>query len=218
MNQNNQIAIVVGSTGLVGKELVSQLCDASHVAKIRSITRRPINYPHPKIENHVIDFAELEASSALFEGDLLFSCLGTTKKTAGSIKAQRVIDLDYQLTCAKLAKQQGVKHYLLVSASGAKAHSLFAYPKMKGQLEDAVKELNFQQTTILQPSLLLGERKEYRTGEEFAGKVLPTLTRIPALKKMRPIPGAEVAKRLVLESATSKPGLSVFNLDEIFVD
>ena len=218
MKSEKKVAIVIGGTGVVGRELVAQLAQAEHIGLVRSLTRRTIEYQDSKIENHVIDFENLEASRELFNGDVFFSCLGTTKKAAGSIQAQRRVDLDYQLACAELAKQQGVQHALLVSSSGANRHSPMAYPKMKGQLEHALKQLKFTRLTILQPSLLLGTREKKRVGEELAAAILPALTKLPGLRKARPIQGAQVAERMVQESLNDTAGSITLTLDEIFVD
>ena len=218
MTNTNKIAIVIGGTGVVGRELVQQLAAADFITEVGSLTRRPIEYSDSKISNHVIDFDQLDQHADLFKGDLFFSCLGTTKKAAGSIAAQRRVDLDYQLDCAKLAKSNGVTHYLLVSSSGANRHSLLAYPKMKGQLEHGVKQLGFDRVTILQPSLLLGEREDSRLGEEIGAVVLPLLTLLPGLSKARPIRGDQVAQRMVEEAATNGAGVETLTLDQIFVE
>ena len=125
-----KIALVIGATGLVGGHLVKQLTEATHISKVVTLTRRPITYHSDKVINHVINFDNLSQYSALFEADIVFSCLGTTKKTAGSVDAQRKVDFDYQLHAAQLAAKMGVEHYLLVSSSGANANSSSAYLKM----------------------------------------------------------------------------------------
>lgn len=218
MKTKNLNAVVIGGTGVVGRELILQLAQADHIKEIVSLTRRRVNYDLNKVTNKVIEFENLDAFKTHFRGDLFFSCLGTTKKIAGSVMAQRRVDLDYQLECAAQAKQQGVQHCLLVSSSGANRHSWLAYPKMKGELEYAVKQLEFARLTILQPSLLLGHRDERRTGEDLAAVVLPLLTKLPGLGKARPISGVEVARRLVAESRESEPGLTTLTLDQIFVE
>ena len=103
-----KIAIVIGATGVVGRELVTQLAAHDTFDKVISITRREINYDNSKIDNEVVNFERLELSKHLFKGDILFSSLGTTLKQAGSIEAQRKIDLEYQFLAAKLAADQGV--------------------------------------------------------------------------------------------------------------
>jgi len=99
---------------------------------------------------------------------IYFSALGTTKAAAGSIAAQRAIDFDLNLSLAVAAQKSGTKIYVLISSTGSNASSFVPYSKMKGQLEDAVKELGFETTVILRPGLLLGSRGESRFGESVA--------------------------------------------------
>lgn len=218
----SKTAIVIGATGLVGSQVVNQLVQAKHVDKVITLTRRALReseqHNSTKVENHVVDFDRLADSATLFQGDILFSCLGTTVKQAGSIKAQRVVDLDYQYQAAMLAEEQGVDHLLLVSSSGADSKSLSPYLKMKGELEDKVEGLGFQHVSIFQPSLLLGNRNSTRAAEDIASKVLPLLCKLPGLKRYRPIYGAEVAEKMVAESAQPKSAMQTFKLDEVFPD
>lgn len=210
-------AVVIGATGLVGCALVKQLAVARHIEKVVTITRRPVAYRYAKVENRVADFDRLEEYADAFKADLLFSCLGTTLKQAGSLAAQRVVDVDYQLHAAQLAAGQGVSHYLLVSSSGANAKSRSPYMRMKGELEDAVQALPFSRISIIRPSLLLGERDHVRAGEKLASVVAPALCVLPGLRKYRPIKGEQVAERLLQCSASGAPGVEIFELDEVFV-
>lgn len=209
-------AIVTGATGLVGRALVDRLADADHIEEIITLTRRAADHPSSKVHNHPVVFDHLEDYAPYFEADLLFSCLGTTRSQAGSVAAQRRVDHDYQLKAAQLALANGVRHYLLVSSSGANAQSRSAYLKMKGELEQAVKGLAFERISIFQPSLLTGPRKEVRPGEKLAGWVMPVLSIVPGLRKFRPIRGDQVAAKMVHVSGQAGPPLELFRLDEIF--
>lgn len=162
-----KVALVIGSTGLVGKSLVDQLVAANHIEQVITLTRKPVEHVSAKVVNHVVDFDLLELHASLFQANLMFSCLGTTLKQAGSIEAQRKVDFEYQLKAAELAIANGVSHYLLVSSSGANDQSRSAYLKMKGELEKRIKLLNFERISIFQPSLLMGERKEFRLAEKL---------------------------------------------------
>ena len=209
-------AIVIGATGLVGNALVEQLADADHIDKIITLTRRPAKHPAVKVFNQVVDFERLDEFASLFSADYLFSCLGTTKKQAGGIESQRKVDLDYQFNAAKLAANNGVNHYLLVSSSGANEKSNNPYLQMKGELEHKVQSLPFQRISIFQPSLLLGQRPEVRFGEKLGSLILPVLCRIPLLRKYRPITGKQVAAKMLSVSRQSGKSPEWFHLDEIF--
>jgi uncharacterized protein YbjT (DUF2867 family) len=211
-----QTAIVIGATGLVGQSLVAQLAAADVIDKVVTLTRRPAVHPSAKVRNRVVDFDHLDVHAGAFAGDLLFSCLGTTRKRAGSIAAQRIVDVEYQYKAAELAAAQGVRHYLLVSSSGAQAGSRNAYLKMKGELEQRVQRLSFERISIFQPSLLLGQRAEPRPAEKLWSWILPPLCALPGLRRYRPIRAEQVAAKMVQVSQRPGPALEFFRFDEIF--
>ena len=211
-----KIAIVVGATGLIGEKLVDRLASEKDIQKVVAITRRPIEYKSQKIVNEVVSFDELEKHSDIFRGDILFSCLGTTAKQAGSIENQRKVDFDYQYKAAKISAENGVDHYVLVSSSGANAKSRSPYLKMKGELENEISLLPFKRISILQPSLLIGDRETFRLGETLASWILPTLCKLPFLKQYRPIFGDDVAKKMVSVSLSAGNPKEIYRLDELF--
>lgn len=211
-----QIAIVIGATGVVGREVVKELIACEAITRVITLTRRPAPGDSDKVENHVVDFARLEDWVDLFQADLLFSCLGTTRKQAGSLAAQRRVDVDHQLSAARLAAARGVTHYLLVSSSGADQTSRNAYLGMKGELEVAIKALPFARISVFQPSLLVGERSDFRLGETLGRYLLPLATRLPGLRRYRPIRGAQVAARMVEVSQTQQQAHAVYALEEVF--
>lgn len=211
-------AIVVGATGLIGRALVEGLANASHVGRVVTLTRRPAPHSSAKVDNRVVDFDRLEDHADAFQGGWLFSALGTTRRQAGSIAAQRRVDVDYQSRAARLAAGNGVPHYLLVSSSGADARSRNPYLKMKGELEEMVQALPFRRISIFQPSLLLGPREETRWAERFGAWTLPILCRLPGLRRYRPIQGAQVAAKMVQTSRQAGEGVEWFRLDAIFPD
>ncbi|SDZ77671.1 NAD-dependent epimerase/dehydratase family protein [Microbulbifer marinus] len=209
-------ALIIGATGLIGRQLIDQLVDADHIGEIISLTRRAAPHPSAKVRNEVLDFARLDESARLFRADLLFSCLGTTRSQAGSLDAQRTVDVDYQLHAARLAAEAGVAHYLLVSSSGANPNSNNAYLRMKGELEQAVMRLPFARISIFRPSLLLGDRREFRPAEKLGSWLLPLICTLPGLRRYRPIRGAQVAAKMVRVSNTPGPAVEIFTLDELF--
>jgi uncharacterized protein YbjT (DUF2867 family) len=208
--------IVLGGTGLVGKALIDQLAEAEHIERVVALSRRAGTHSSEKVTYHVVDFDKLDQHADLFRGDMLFSCLGTTRKQAGSVEAQRIVDFDYQYQAAQLAVKQGVEHYLLVSSSAANASSNNAYLKMKGELEEGVEQLSFPRTSILQPSLLIGERDHLRIGEVVGSWILSALCKLPPLQRYRPIQGREVAARMVQLSRSAGSGVERLVLEQVF--
>ncbi|WP_444897822.1 oxidoreductase [Microbulbifer sp. SSSA005] len=209
-------AIILGATGLIGGHLTEQLAGEEVFDEVLTLTRRPKATASQKIHNHIVDFDRLEEAAPLFQGNTLFSCLGTTRKQAGSLAAQYKVDVEYQYKAAQLAAEAGVSHYVLVSSSGANANSASAYLRMKGELEEKIKKLPFKRISILQPSLLLGDRANARPGEKIGGILLPVICMLPGLRRYRPIEGREVAKKMVYLSRQERTGVETLRLDELF--
>lgn len=216
MTEEVKTALVVGATGLVGGALLENLSNDARFASIIAISRRPLlGYPD-KVRNIVIDFESLDEQAEAFNVDCVFSCLGTTRKDAGSLAAQRIVDYDYQLQAARLARPAGAKHFLLVSSSGARSESRNGYLKMKGELEVAIKMLDFECLTILQPSLLVGTRERSRFGERVGEWLLRALNSLGLMKAYQPISGNQVAQALVYLACEQKEKIKVLRLDKIF--
>jgi len=215
--KKNKTAIIIGATGLVGGKLLNYIINDEVFSKVLVFTRRKIKISSPKIEEHIIDFSEIESIKDKIRGDAIFSCLGTTLKQAGGKKAQYEVDYTYQYLFAKFASQNNVGEYFLVSSSGANDRSRFFYLKMKGELETDVCKLNFNSINIFQPSVLIGEREQKRTGEIIGAKMSNFFTKIiPPLKKYRGIKGETVAKAMInTYKLEDKDKINIFKLDEI---
>jgi len=209
-------AVIIGSTGLVGSQLLQQLLACPSYSKVVSLSRRQLGFLHPKLTSHVINFENLTNYVELFNGDVFFSCLGTTIKQAGSAAAQHKVDFEYQFICAQMAANNHIPHYCLVSSSGAHLHSMSHYLKIKGELEQQVKQLGFSRLSILQPSLLVGERSELRVAEKLGEVLLPLLTCFGPFKRYRPITGEQVAKKLLKVSIEQQQPVGYYVLDELF--
>jgi uncharacterized protein YbjT (DUF2867 family) len=186
-------AIIIGATGLVGGALLDQLLADNNYDKVRIFVRRSTEKQHPKLVEHVIDFAAVDAWRDQVQGDVLFSALGTTRKQAGSIDAQRIVDYDYQLQFAKIAAANGVPNYVLISSVGADAHAGNAYFKMKGELDRDVQKLGFPNVQILRPGPLEGVRPQPRSGEALSLRVIKFFNAIGWFKKYEPVTGEQVA-------------------------
>jgi len=209
-------AIIIGGTGLVGGHLIQELLKEEAFSEVLVLLRRSTQIKHAKLKEHIINFDDPDSYAHLVDGDVLFSCLGTTRNKAGSKAAQWKIDYRYQYEVAKAAKNNKVAAYVLVSSSGAKAKSRIFYSRMKGELEEAIQKLQFSRLLIFQPSLLLGERAKVRLGEKVGELIGGFLTKY-IMKKYRPIKGKEVAiamKNAYLNSADMDD--KVYELDEIF--
>ena len=208
-------ALIIGATGATGKDLVTQLLTDDTYSEVHCFVRKPLPLSHPKLHAHVVNFDTPEAWADLLHGDVAFSCLGTTLAVAGSKEAQWRVDYDYQYAFAQQCKANGVPTFVLVSAAMANAQSKMFYNRMKGQLEDAIKALDFSSLLIFQPSVLIRSNSD-RGAENFSVKAIHFLNKIGLFKRYRPMPTAVLAERIRKEVATANKGIYTFTLDKIF--
>lgn len=202
--------LLLGATGLVGRETLTLLLADDTVSRVIVIARRPTGVRHTKLDEHVLDLATMEQHAHLFAVDQILCALGTTIKQAGSQERFRTVDHDYPLTAARLGLAHGAHHSLVVSALGANARSRFFYNRVKGELEQDLRALAYPSLTIVRPSLLLGDRTEHRLGEKIASKLgwlMPP--------RMKPIPAKDVARALVELARENAPGVRVVESREM---
>ncbi|WP_240675824.1 NAD(P)H-binding protein [Ammoniphilus sp. CFH 90114] len=212
-------ALIIGATGLVGKEVLNILLEGDTYESITILVRKKPSISHGKLVCIVLDdFSNMEQHSKLFQVDDVYCCLGTTIKKAKTKENFKQVDFTYPLMAAQLAKEYGVKRFLLVSAMGADSRSSIFYNRVKGELELAVQQIHLPSFLIFRPSLLLGERAELRVGERMASLVfafLPFLFK-GALIKYRPIEGRDVASMMVRMAETYLPGTHIFENDQMY--
>lgn len=212
ITQDKKTAILIGATGFVGSHCLQLLLSHQAYQKIIVLTRRSLELDHPKLEEHVIDFDDLAAYQALLAGHDFFSCLGTTMAKAGNKEAFFKVDFKYVYTAARLAAENKVNQYLLVSSVGADQESTFYYSRVKGELEEAIKDLPFWSIHIFQPSILLGERNENRWGEKWAGRIGKWIDSATGglLTKYRPVEAEVVAESMVNAAQGLREGLHIY--------
>lgn len=210
--------LLAGATGLVGAQALRQLLADPAVGEVRALVRRAVTPAQLLGDGHErqpgldklricqANFDRIEAHADWFAVDWVFCGLGTTIKQAGSQAAFRQVDFDYPLQIAQLAKAQGARRFMLVSALGANARSKVFYSRVKGELEEAIKGLAFEHTSVAQPSFLVGERSQPRLGEGLAlklGFLMPP--------RYKPVAAAQVAGGLLASSRKGVPGWHVLS-------
>jgi len=199
---------VAGGSGLIGRELLTQLAFAKRPAL--ALVRRPLaGLPASALRREaVVDLQALPRDLPV--PGQVFIALGTTMAQAGSQDAFRAVDFDAVLAVARAAKAAGATHCAVVSALGANASSTVFYNKVKGEAEDALTALGFERLVIARPSLLDGERvslgQPHRSGEDWTLRLTrPIAGLIPA--RWRPITPQRVARAMRL--ALDQPGSAV---------
>jgi len=208
-------ANVIGATGLVGKQLVQQLLINDIFEEVKVFSRRKTTIVHPKLVEHVVDFKSKITWEDLLNGDVLFSALGTTLKQAGSKEKQYDVDFLLNLDFAKQAKKNGIKHYVLVSSVGANSKSKVFYTRIKGELDDAVAKLGYENLVVLRPSSLTGKRSEKRLAEVISIPIATFITKF-IFKKYRPISDETVAKAMIKGVLFPSGNKNIWEANEVF--
>jgi len=213
----SRTALVAGASGLVGGHLLQFLLADAGYTSVVTLARRQLAPRHPKLEQRIVDFGSIDALSNLPNADLVFCCLGTMIKTAGSQEAFRKVDYDYVLGLARAGQRAGAAQFLLVSALGADPASRIFYSRVKGEIEAAVRRLPYQGIQIFRPSFLMGDRAQVRLAERLAvplaRAVAPLL--VGPLRRYRPIEAADVARAMVQIAKEAPRGPNVFEYDGI---
>lgn len=189
-------ALIIGATGATGEELLQMILKDETYKQVDIFVRREVNIKHEKLKIHVIDFDKSDEWKALVNGDVLFSCLGTTLEAAGSKEAQWKIDYGYQYEFAKIAQDNNVNNYVLISSSNASSNSLLFYTKMKGKLEEAVKALSFTKLIIFNPPILIREGSE-RKMEVIGIKVIKFFNKLGLFHSQKPMEIKLLAKAMI---------------------
>jgi uncharacterized protein YbjT (DUF2867 family) len=207
----SQTAIIFGATGLTGNHLLYELLEEARFTSIKVFTRRPLPIASAMIEQVIVeDFDRLDQYASKIVGDVVFCCLGTTIKKAGSKAAFEKADLGYPLEIAKIAQTNKVPNLIVISSIGADAASSTFYLNVKGRMEQQIRAAFTGNLKFLRPSMLLGDRKEFRLGEvigKYPARLLSFLM-IGPLSKYRAIESITVARAMI--KAISLPHEKIF--------
>jgi uncharacterized protein YbjT (DUF2867 family) len=201
------IGWLAGGSGLVGGSLLTKILDDEFFSSVLAVGRRPLALENPKLTQASIDFAKLEIPSDSPAPDLLFSCLGSTMKKAGSKEAFRAVDYDAVLAFAKAGRARGARAFLHVSSIGASPRAFSFYAKVKGEIENAVADLGYESVYAFRPSFIDGERAESRFGENVGIAIAGALG--PLIGKYRPTSVARIVNAMLAAAKKPAPGAHV---------
>lgn len=205
-------ALLAGASGLVGGECLRALARSPRYERVRVLTRRDLGdaVAHPKVEQVIVDFAALDASADCWHVDHVFCTLGTTIKKAGSQARFREVDFGYPEAIARHARAAGARHFSLVSSIGADVRSRFFYSRVKGEIEAALRDMQWPSLAVLRPSLIAGDRTESRPMERIAERVLRF-----APRSVRPVHARTIAQAMVAIAIGEPSGIIVVESRDI---
>jgi uncharacterized protein YbjT (DUF2867 family) len=207
--QNAKVALVAGGSGLVGSRLLRVLASEPDYGRVLALSRRPLSFDHPRIANRVTRFDTLEQDLRAIRCDDAYCCLGSTRRAAGSDAAFRAVDHHLVLAFARLARTAGAQRFTVVSSVGADPAARNFYLRVKGETEDALAALQFPALHIMQPSLLLGSRREWRPAELAARLVMPLVNPLlfGRLAAWRAVDAGQVATAMLVAVRRGRHGV-----------
>ncbi|MFD2144214.1 NAD(P)H-binding protein [Mucilaginibacter antarcticus] len=210
-------AIIVGASGLIGSNLLDILLTQTDYDEVLVIARKKSKNKNIKLSQLVIDFDKLDDFKDQITGNVLFCCLGTTRKATPDLADYRKIDHDYPVKLAEIALENGISQFHYVSAIGANSRSSNFYTKIKGDAEDDLKQVGLKSLQIYEPSLLIGNRKKRRMIESIASILMTIINPLllGGLRKYRAIKAINVAKAMFKQSLKNKVGIQIYTTDQI---
>ena len=215
---NKKSVLLIGATGLIGRSCLQYLLNEKWVGMVTTLSRKPVDIKNKKLVCEIIDFENIEKFKRRIKADVIISAFGTTMKKAGGDKnVFYKWEIDYPLRAAKIAHENGCRHFIFVSAAGAKETSLVFYSKTKGEMENLALEIGFDTVDIFKPSFLLGKRNEIRPLEIILEKIVPVLKIFfkGPLNAYAPIEAEAVAMAMVRKAENPEPGVHRYHWSDI---
>jgi uncharacterized protein YbjT (DUF2867 family) len=209
--------VIVGATGLIGNALLHELIKETKVSEIRIFVRRTLPNLPEKVTQIITDFSDFSSLKEQVIGDVIYCCVGTTRKKTPDLTDYRNIDFGINIGMAKLAKENGISTVHLISAMGASTKSRIFYSKLKGEIEEALKEIQFPNCYIYQPSMLIGTRLESRPLEFVAQKLMLLFEGLRLLPKneYHSIRVEAIAKSMLKTLGNEMEGIHVLRYQEM---
>lgn len=215
----SMIAVIAGSTGMVGSILLDKLLNDDAITEVISVSRKSVHIENKKLQEILVtDLSELHSHQTELKGDVYFCCLGTTIKDAGSRENFKKVDYEGVIEFAKIAKMNNAQAFVVISAYGASAKSFFFYSRVKSETEAALKQLGLTRLVIFKPSLLIGNRKSFRLGEKISVTIMKALAPIlpKALKKRMMTYATDLAEKMLVEGkALQSDSVKIIEAPEI---
>ncbi|WP_423679417.1 MULTISPECIES: oxidoreductase [unclassified Undibacterium] len=206
--------LILGGTGLVGRQLVAQALAHRDVSQVTAPTRRALAQ-HPQLRNPIVEYADLPPDADWWQADAVLCALGTTIRIAGSQAAFSRVDHDYVLAAARLAKASGTPRFVYNSALGANANARSFYLRVKGQVENDLHALNFPALTIVRPSLLYGGSRADKRPAETAAIIVSHLLGPLIPLRYRAVNVTDVAAAMINAAVTFDDGFHILESDQL---
>lgn len=215
---SKRAAVIAGSTGATGRQVLPLVVASGRFDKIIVLHHRPTPYGAlPEVDERIVDFARLPALQPGEDLEAVFCCVGTTQKKAGSTEAFQAVDRDLPISLARWAADHNATTFVGVSSVDASSRARTVYLQTKGQMEAGVAGAGLRSTYLLRPSLLAGEREEYRLAERVGNRVLAVVAplMVGPVRKYRAVHTKTVARAMLACAEQAAPGVHIVESDQV---
>lgn len=201
--------VMIGATGAVGGEAAKVLSEMPQIERLTLLGRRENeNLKGSSITQHVIDLFDPSSYQELLTGhDIAICTLGVGQPSKMSKEDFVRIDRDVVLNFASSCKKEDIQHFELLSSVGVNSKSASFYLRTKGELENGLRELNFNRLSLFHPSMILTPENRYGLSQKLTLMTWPFVSKlfVGNLRKFRGIPvdilGASIAKNTTAEKS-----------------
>lgn len=212
--------LIGGASGFTGLKLVKRLILDEDIEKVYALVRKEMRLEHPKLIQLIVDFEAFSSEDIPDCIDTAYCCLGTTIRKAQTKANFRKVDYEYITRFAKVCEICCVKQFHMISAIGANPESIFFYQRVKGEAESFVNSLEFESVVIYRPSVIYGDRNEFRLFESFAAWISRNFKFlfVGKMRRLLAVTGNQLAKKIHLKSKQFSPGRWIVESEEISSD
>lgn len=210
-------AIVLGASGLIGSNLVRVLIRDKSFDEVVLLVRKKLDISSSIVRQKIINFDLIEEYQDELYGNVIFSCPGTTRSQVSDYQEYRKIDFDYPKKIAEVAAKHGVEQFHVISSIGANKNSFSSYLKLKGELEEALKNIPFKSLHIYRPSFITGERAKERMSDKIVIPLMKFINLVlsGSLKKYRSIEAHVIANAMIKKASENLNGIFIYESDQI---
>jgi uncharacterized protein YbjT (DUF2867 family) len=213
MSLNKKTALIIGASGLIGQELLSELLDSEMYQEVIILVRKSLGIKHPKLSEVIDDLKQIDLKG--IKANHIYCTIGSTIKKAGSKAEFKRIDKEIPLEVAKQCHQNGADLFAIVTSMGADKNSMIFYSKVKGEVENELQSIGYRYLGLFRPSMLVGNRTENRLGENLGQIFMKSIDFITP-KAYKAIDVSKVAKAMLQYAEIPEPGLSIILSDKMY--
>jgi uncharacterized protein YbjT (DUF2867 family) len=220
LNTKQQSIVMLGASGAVGTEALKALLQLKNIKQLTLLGRKTIpNTNVDFVQQHTININDSNSYQDYLAGHTTAICtlgVGEPSKISKEefIKIDKTAVVDFATAC----KKAGVSHFELLASVGINPKLNTFYLRIKGELVEELKALDFERLSIFQPSMILTPTNRYGIAQAITLKVWPILKPLlmGSLRKYRGIPVNILGQAMAKNIFKDAKGYEILQWDEFY--